>query len=663
MFKRLAIILVLCCGIMAGAVGALRLEPVQRALFDWLQSTPALESIRLHTLQGDLIHDLTLEKLELLDSQGCWLTLEESRVTLSWSDLLQGVIRLPTVQIERVRLHRLPQYDNPERPAAPEERSSPAAAFAMRILLDQARIRQWIVDPALLERLPSDWQPRLASLSLESAATLDPGTERLSLETLLIQGDGFKISGQLNLELGNARLQGRLLAEIADIAPFVAPWSTPPPEGSVRIQADVHGLLSSPGIQVTLDSPRLSRAGQSVRDVTLSASLPGLDWGSDRAIPLSVKLSAAQPEGLPEGWQTVLNGPWSSAVQGVLQRDRGVTVRSWQMSGPSIAWQGSGELRWSDRQILGEVSGRIPELARWSTLATRPIAGGATFTGQIAGSWDDPRLVWRIEGEDLLVDAQPIAKVVLNSALNDPLHHPHGTLDLTVVHPSDTPLNLNTRYRLETPHRVRLDDLRLSAPGTRLGGSLTGEWQPLRITGRLKGEIEELRRYRSWLHPELSGHLLVDLLLEPGRDLLPQGRLQLSGKELRGPFGHLATFQGEARGSLERLFLTAQGTGTFHWPHTFVTRATLTRADQGVALEVQELSGKIAQEPLQLLKPLSVRMDPNRLEVKPWEATLGSIRARGGWSQTGKRVDGFIQGQGELTLFNRLFSWPVQGKG
>ncbi len=93
------------------AFASLQTSPVQRALASIvsdLASTP--ESIlSIQGLSGFIPTDLKIERVELADRQGPWLTIDDAQVRWSFLSLLSGRVHIDTVSARRIDVARPPE--------------------------------------------------------------------------------------------------------------------------------------------------------------------------------------------------------------------------------------------------------------------------------------------------------------------------------------------------------------------------------------------------------------------------------------------------------------------------------------------------------------------------------------------------------------------------
>ncbi|NGZ06704.1 MAG: translocation/assembly module TamB [Magnetococcales bacterium] len=580
MLKALMTLLLTICALLTGALLALQSAPVQSTLLAWLHTTPAMAWIRVQGIHLDLTQRIAVEQLELRDPDGVWLVVEQASITPFWPDLMRGMVRLGDVQARKIQALRIPRY-----PATPSSGtpSLPAPWIPTRFVLESIRMPHVQFAPELLQSLPPIWRQHLATLAIQADLTMDLTRESLALTTLTLQGEKFRLAGDLTVQ------------------------------------------PATPGTQVTLN------------------------------------LQASHITGAPPAWQPLLNGSLHGSMQARVHPDHtSIEIPNWSLTAPTWRVQGSGGVNRRDQTLHGQADLTLPDLAVLTDLVEHKIAGQARVTSRFSGPWNAPKITWQAEGSEVMVAEQSFKKVLMTGDLSDPGHTPHGHLEWKLVQPPGN-LLVTTRYRLEPPGRIVLDDLHLTGPGTRLKGHLTGSSHPVRLSGQLQGEVEELAAWQPWTGHKLGGRLTVDLKLEPTPKAPVHGRLQWQAQNLTTPFGRLTSFQGEATGTPEQLIWSVAAQGAARWPYRMTAQGQFMHANQAIRIEWNQGQGELAQESWKIAKPLVIDLRGRQLEIKPWEITLGQTRLTGAWQQTGTRVEGWLKGHGDLGLFNRLFSWPVRG--
>jgi translocation and assembly module TamB len=233
-------------------------------------------------LTGRFPDALRLERLELRDAEGVWLTLEDPRLDWSPSRLLTGTLAIQQVQAARVELRRLP---------APEKSADDGEAFSMPLALrvDALRVDRLDVASAVAG---SD-----ASLEVHGSGRLtsvNQGELRLSVHRLDAEGE-YVFSGTLDERTLRAKLTAReaaqgiaaTLAGLPDLGPITLESALDGPldavDSRLSVEAGPLNLESAGTVDFTGETLDLAVAAQS----GAMQPRPGVRW---RAIDLKSRV-------------------------------------------------------------------------------------------------------------------------------------------------------------------------------------------------------------------------------------------------------------------------------------------------------------------------------------------------------------------------------------
>ncbi|MBF0192127.1 MAG: translocation/assembly module TamB domain-containing protein [Magnetococcales bacterium] len=470
------------------------------------------------------------------------------------------------------------------------------------------------------------------------------------------------------------------------------------PEWSATVQGEWDGERRSGPITVTARSADLAKFRALLPWPLRGSAEAHLETRLEptlRTFPFVARVQGRGIDGWPADIKPFLSEAPEIQARGTVRIGSGVELDSFALEGHKLALRGSGRMGWQDLKIQAKADLKLPDLGLLSEWTGKKLTGAANVTGEASGLWSSPRILLRAEAEPWSVEGHAFKKTVLRGDISDPLRKPAGHVELVITQPQGD-LTLNTRYRVEERERIVLDALKITAPRTRLAGDLAGSWSQRRLTGRLKGEIEELAALKGWHGQNLGGRVSVDLALESARDGTPRGHIQAKVKNLSGAFGRmeelsldaraglergkpgveaevavtrwhhgstgLETFKGRASGTLEKVAFSGAGQGKLRWPYTFATKGTLEQKGGKRILGIQELTGRLDKEAIKLIKPVVLTVTDQTLELTPWEATIGEASTQGSWRREGRRVEGSMRMRGDLALLNRLGLWPMGGK-
>lgn len=257
--------------------GALQTPPGQQmlaSLVSSLASSPQ-SRVQLTGLHGFFPTELRLDRLELGDTQGVWLTADDVSVDWSLLSLLGGRVRIEALAVKRIEVARAPQ------PAPPNDKAKPAATAQLPVGIDlrSLTIGEFHAGPTLAQvdarwtlsasaLLPAEPGERWLKLS---GARLDGPAGRLSVD-LHFDGVRHTIAGEAMIDEGRGGLLATLL-ERPDLERFTAKLTA---KGSEKA-GDVDLSLSA-GDVASLDGKASwqPRGDATIFTFRLDAAGPGL---------------------------------------------------------------------------------------------------------------------------------------------------------------------------------------------------------------------------------------------------------------------------------------------------------------------------------------------------------------------------------------------------
>ncbi|MGR9107720.1 MAG: translocation/assembly module TamB domain-containing protein [Gammaproteobacteria bacterium] len=224
--------------------------------------------VRISGLDGRLPDEFRADRIELYDSEGLWLAIEEFRFDWDPGRLLLGTVRAERLEARHIFFNRLPQTT----PSPSEEESE--FSLPVRIVLDSLRVdRLDLAEPVA---------GTAAALSIEGNAALETLTRgEVDLSVGEIDGEGrYVLRGLIdysgvNADLSAQEASGGLLGTLAGLPPDISalnlhaaatgPLSklqTTVALDAGPVNADIHGTLDLNGqagdLSITAKTPRLA---------------------------------------------------------------------------------------------------------------------------------------------------------------------------------------------------------------------------------------------------------------------------------------------------------------------------------------------------------------------------------------------------------------------
>ena len=181
-------------GVLAGLAllfGALQTPPGQQMLASLVSSLASSPQSRMQLtgLHGFFPTELRLDRLELGDTQGIWLTADDVSVDWSLLSLLSGRVRIEALAVKRIEVARAPE-------PVPPDGKPPAAAGALPVGIDlqSLTIGELHVGPTLAQ-VDARW-----NLSASALLPAVPGEGWLKLTGARLDGPAGRLSADLHFD-------------------------------------------------------------------------------------------------------------------------------------------------------------------------------------------------------------------------------------------------------------------------------------------------------------------------------------------------------------------------------------------------------------------------------------------------------------------------------
>ncbi|MBF0439433.1 MAG: translocation/assembly module TamB domain-containing protein [Magnetococcales bacterium] len=590
-------------------------------------------------------------------------------------------------------------------------------------------------------------------LSFSAGVHLNPETLRLDVTALRLETTPLTLTGSITTDFSTQSLNGALQTEIKDLAPFSALTGTPL-SGAMTGNIELSGLLTAPRLLLNLKSDEIKQARNRAQGVTLTmeAALPQGATGlflKSTGSATSVLLGEA-PRDLPllhPQWSliarfpdaetlileqmTIQNGEdlsvtaqgslqlatlagrftiktqlpqldafsqkWPWPIQGTMDMQvdaMGVDIVKMEIDGTNIRLRGKAGMNWQHQTLYSDTILDIPNLTPLALISGKKVAGSLQLKTHISGPFSSPQAKINGSLKGLTVDKLAFQNVTLAATATDLMQKPTGSLELVVMQPQGR-LSLDSRYQFMAPDLLALNDLKLQGPKTELLGALKADLKKSRITGKLKGKINDLAALEGWHGQHLAGRVEMDVALETASDGTNLGHVLAKGANLSGEFGRVETLQmdakadlrqgqpnldaslkvmqwhqgalrvealkGRATGTLNQFDFSADGHGVAKWPFVLRVNGQVEPKDRRMQMVLQGLEGTLGKEAIKLKKPVSMAMADSLLQIEPWEIAFGEAKLQGHMTRRDKKVDGSLVARGDLAILQRLGIYPIRG--
>jgi translocation and assembly module TamB len=476
-------------------------------------------------------------------------------------------------------------------------------------------------------RLPSqnvDWRA-------EVTAPVD-GAGKAAVDQLRVRAEHLGLTAQGTVDLATLGGDARVTLAVDTLRPFTEPFGQPV-DGAADLRATV----------------RLG-AGAEVISVDLYGKADELG-------------------GLPPGADELLGAAPTFEANAIVVPDASVEITHLRVAGAAVTLDAALGMTLPGQTLDGTVNLDLPRLAVLTSVIDTEIDGQLNVRAELSGSIDAPEIKLDAQSPGLLVADEHIDAVALTGSAKGAADRVDGDLRLTLT-ARGLEAELASDVELRAP-TLRLTDLTLSAPRTKVEGNLSVDLERSLIDGRLTGRIQELGAYAALLPVGLRGQVDFEARGAAEGDV-QTAVLAVQGKELRSDFGRLRQFgldatvadpfgarrvtadltlsdlgqdqaelsQGKlsASGTPEALNVTTTVTGEARFvPFTLDGRAVAALGDE-VVVRVEALSGRVADEPLSLARPATLTVADDTLALEDLDLRLGGARLAGRFAHGPREV-------------------------
>jgi translocation and assembly module TamB len=440
-------------------------------------------------------------------------------------------------------------------------------------------------------------------------------------------------------------------------------------EVTVRGEVDPTALATAGQVDLTVGSlARLTEPfGQTIEGgVALRADFVV----AEQARQVEAKLSGTMDHlaGLPPGAAELLGravrlGGWIT-----LRPDSLVQVKDLALEGEAAALRGDFGLSLPGQDLDGTLSLSLSRLAVLEPVLKQPVDGALDLDVTLAGSVATPDVQLAARSRDLKLANRVIDRLALLATARGPTTDPTGKVELTVA-TSGIESTLSTLYALQG-QTLKLSELSLVAPRTRVDGALAIDLEKTLIDGSVRGRVDDLIGLAPALPIALRGQVNLNASFTPengGQTVLASAVVQ----DLLGDFGRLQRLEARANvrdalakprleanvtargfrqgdtqieqvrlnadGTLDRLNVNGSVAGAMVEPFTLDTRAVVALGD-AIQVRLEQFAGQAAGEPFRLTRPAEVRVADDGLSLSGLSLELAGARLTADGSMRAKQV-------------------------
>ncbi len=471
-------------------------------------------------------------------------------------------------------------------------------------------------------------------LSLRAAGSLQPGGP-FALREFAVQGEMLDLDAAAEGDLGSGALDAQATLAVPRLEVFQA-LNPAAPSGalSANVAADLEDSFGRGQVTLSLTGTEL-------------AQLP---------VPAGALLGAA-----PELDVEVELDPLPQ-----------VRLERFALAGAGLTVDATGEVALDSQEGRLEANVVVPSLVPVGDELGQALAGEVRLDLEAEGGVERFEASADLDGTGVRVGEVTFAETTVALNATGTPSGVEGDLDARLAHSGEA-LTLRAEYAA-SPEQVTLDDLALNAPGARLAGGLTLVPSGPSADGQVQGDAD-LGRLGTWLGIPLGGTVDLALALDSTttqgatasfnvRGLEAAGvevarvELQARGEDLTGAMrlnGDLtasgvvqgATEVEAARlsvsGDLAALGIDLTANGTLPDPFRVESRANVSSDAQSTRATLERLTGEVADVPMRLTAPATVRLESDTIELDGLELEIDTARLRAQGTKTQNAVDGSLE--------------------
>jgi translocation and assembly module TamB len=548
-------------------------------------------------------------------------------------------------------------------------------------------------------------QARISGSILEPGLDLEASLEGLKVADVAIEQSRIRLSARpdkplknkeitFNVE-GDADLAGFRLPE-AGLEPLIGDTPSLGFKGTLDFQSDSLRIAS---LAVTGRTMHLTTNGSldletfagnfdgtlALPDLAALDGLAGLPLGGEAGLEfriegpfiegsfdLDLKGGATRVTmGLPE--LEALLGPAIELKARIEGKPETLRISDLLITGSSLDLAGNAVIRQGSEAFEADYQLEMRELADLDPLVGMALSGGAKAKGRAFGTFTKPAVEGTLTVKEASLQGVDIARLAVEYRLENTLVSPKGSIRFDAQTGYGAAAG-ESKVHLTERGRLAFSDLVLGHRDGRVTGDVSIVLATGLLEGRLAGQQLPLEPWSDLADVALSGHVTGELRLE-ATQTTQSAQVELSGIELA--FGDIQAGRFQLTGTLDDLFGRASGKlrgdvaalvadtavldsatiqatgdlsaatfsldlkGDLSGPLTLAASGRLARDNQGIALDMNDMTGQFVGRPIALTGPLTLRHGPKGTSITKVAMRFdgGDINASGKLTQESVTAD------------------------
>ncbi|HCX90428.1 MAG: hypothetical protein CO106_05210 [Deltaproteobacteria bacterium CG_4_9_14_3_um_filter_44_9] len=217
-----------------------------------------------------------------------------------------------------------------------------------------------------------------------------------------------------------------------------------------------------------------------------------------------------------------------------LSKGKELTISNLRLATQTAELRADGSFNFNTRGIRGRWQLAMPQLAELSESLGYPLRGSLEIEGDVRGSPSELRFAVKTTGRNIIVENVGFQHIEAILSAEGPPLKPVGHLQMA-IRLKDHTLDVMSDFALQGD-RLKLSDISLSTPGTKVAGNLSLDLRRMMAEGSLQGRSEDISLLSHLLGEDVSGKAMFKArfaLDKVGQNVV----VHFNGRELKTRFG------------------------------------------------------------------------------------------------------------------------------
>ncbi len=328
------------------------------------------------------------------------------------------------------------------------------------------------------------------------------------------------------------------------------------------------------------------------------------------------------------------------------------------INSPALSVTGDYQIALQTGVMRGGYRVSAPHLAAFSKLLATPIRGRLSANGEVGGTTEQANLLGQIDVSNLLVDQTDFGALTIRFKTDELPRQPTGSIDFGFDGGKFSQTIGSTDFDLDQRQSINLHNLVLESRASNISGDINLPRNGQPITGELTAQIPSLAEWSALLGYTVSGSTRAKINLSANNQTQraqvtldvanisiddsmtvnqarlectvdspqanPTGRAKLviDGAQIGG--AQISRFSAEAKSNRPAEFrFNANAQGNLNGPLSIDLSGNLQQQPKRISLNLAKLTGRLADQSIQLTKNLAIVKSKNQLAINNLALSVG----------------------------------------